>query len=55
MTAAYDGRCVALDCTTPHLTAWDDGNGPLLLCERHGDELAVGGFALKPGAREVSS
>lgn len=49
-----DGLCVALDCTIPHLTAWDDGKGPLLLCEEHGDLLAVG-FPLKPHAREMSS
>lgn len=40
--------------TTRYLTAWHDGVSPLLLCERHGDELAMG-FPLKPGAREVSA
>jgi len=53
LVADYDGLCVAEGCLFPHLTAWDDGEGPLLLCEHHGDELAVG-FPLKPGAREVS-
>lgn len=50
----YDGLCVAKGCTKRYLTAWHDGVSTLLLCEEHGDLLAVG-FALKPRARENSA